>query len=108
MTDLSHLKETYSEMRREMKRGYGVHSFDRQVEKKRIADVSILVDKMKCLSNGYFNLAIRIELSDIIEHKFTISSKSSLKAALNFATINQFIQLEKVIRREGQTSQSTN
>ena len=83
-----------------MQRGYGVHSVGRCVDKKRIAEVASLVDNMAIKTENRFNSVVRTELTAIMDGKFSVEFKSSLKAALSCATPNQSIQLEKVIRRE--------
>lgn len=104
MTDLNHLKECYTEYRKELKRGYGVHSFQTGVPKQRIAEVSSMVDTMKCFSNNRFSVAIINELTAIVKMKTTICFKSTLKATLTCVTDNEFVELERVIKREGETS----
>jgi hypothetical protein len=103
MTDLDHLKECYTEYRKELKRGYGVHSFETGVPNKRIAEVSSMVDNMKCFSNDRFSIAIMNELTAIVKIKTTICFKSTLKATLTCVTANEFVELERVIKRECRT-----
>jgi hypothetical protein len=100
MTDIYYLKECYTEYRKEMKRGYGVHSFETDVPKKRIAEAVKMVDRMKFVSNNQFNGVLRNELTEIMGNRFSVVFKSTLNGALESATYNQFIQLEKVIKRE--------
>lgn len=103
MTDLDHLKECYTEHRKELKRGYGVHSVGMCVDKKRVAEVASMVDSMSFCTENRFNSVVRTELTDIMDNSFSVEFKSSLKAALSCATINQLLQLEQVIRRECRT-----
>ena len=99
-SDIYYLKECYTEYRKEMKLGYGVHSFNRGVPKKRIAEAVKMVDEMKFVANNQFNGGLRSELSEIMNNRFSVVFKSTLKASLQSATYNQFIELEKVIIRE--------
>ena len=82
MTDISYLKECYTEYRTELKRGYGVHSFKRGVPKKRIAEAVKMVDEMKFVANNQFNGVLRNELSEIMNNRFSVVFKSTLKASL--------------------------
>lgn len=98
--DLTLLEEQYIEMRRDMKRGYGVHGYKRSVSKCRIESAHKMVDEMTSFTNNTFRVDVIRQLTEIMGYRFSVDLKSGLKHALSFASPVQFSALLKVIKAE--------
>jgi len=95
MTDISHLKKQYSDYRKEMKRGYGVHSIE--MVKNDMRDIMAMIDILPVSGSGWLSMDIRKKIKSIVKDDYVVTSRKSVKTIVKYIDNEQLLLVRDVI-----------